>query len=83
MLLQEIDIASLGFVERLQKKYEFLLEDDIHFCCLVKLEFKYSDIAFIWGCLDVAVYKRSNSVLKRMGVSATKKSELINILNRI
>lgn len=83
MLLQEIDIASLGFVERLQNKYESLLEDDIHFCCLVKLEFKYSDIAFIWGCLDVAVYKRSNSVLKRMGVSATKKSELINILNRI
>ena len=82
-LLREIDVVSLGFVERLQDKYECLLEDDIHFCCLVKLEFKYSDIAYIWGCSAVAVHKRSRSVLERMSVSDIKKVKLNDILNQI
>lgn len=83
ILLREIDVISLGFVERLQNEYEYLLEDDIHFCCLVKLEFKYSDIAYIWGCSAVAVHKRSHSVLERMGVSNAKKNKLIDILKQI
>lgn len=83
ILLREIDVISLGFVERLQNEYEYLLEDDIHFCCLVKLEFKYSDIAYIWGCSTVAVHKRSHSVLERMGVSNAKKNKLIDILKQI
>ena len=83
ILLREIDVTSLGFVERLQNKYEYLLEDDIHFCCLVKLELKYSDIAYIWGCSVVAVHKRSRSVLERMGISDIKKVKLIDVLNQI
>ena len=50
ILLHEIDMASLGFVERLSTKYEYLLEEDIRFCCLVRLDFKYADIASLWGC---------------------------------
>lgn len=83
ILLRKIDVISLGFVERLQNEYEYLLEDDIHFCCLVKLEFKYSDIAYIWGCSAVAVHKRSRSVLERMGMSDIKKVKLIDVLNQI
>lgn len=82
-LVRELDIISLGFVERLQNHYEYLLEDDIHFCCLVKLEFKYSDIASIWGCSTVAIHKRSQSVLHRMGFTDTKKAKLIEVLNEI
>lgn len=83
ILLREINVISLGFVERLQNKYEYLLEDDIHFCCLVKLDFKYSNIAFIWGCSTIAIYKRSQSVLERMGIVDIKRNRLIDILNQI
>lgn len=31
ILLHEIDMASLGFVERLSTEYEYLLEEDIRF----------------------------------------------------
>lgn len=67
-LIYELDSVSLAFVERLRSKYERLLEDDIHFCCLVKLDFKYSDIAHIWGCTPVAVHKRSKSILGKMEI---------------
>lgn len=83
ILLREIDVVSLGFVERLRKKYENLLEDDIRFCCLVKLEFKYADIALIWGCSVVAVHKRSHSILERMGEPNAKKNRLLEILDHI
>lgn len=83
VLIQEIDAISLGFVERLQNKYEYLLEDDIHFCCLVKLEFKYSDIASIWGCSAVAVHKRSRTILERMGVLDYKNIKLLDVLNQV
>lgn len=83
VLLHEIDMASLGFVERLRTKYECLLEEDIHFCCLVRLDFKYVDIAYLWGCTSAAVYKRSRSVLERMGLDKYKKVRLIDILSKI
>ena len=78
ILLHEIDMASLGFVERLSTEYEYLLEEDIRFCCLVRLDFKYADIAYLWGCTSAAVYKRSWSVLEKMGLNKDKLS-LIHI----
>lgn len=72
-LYSEIDHASLGFVERLRDKYERLLEEDIRFCCLVRLDFKYSDIAYIWGCTSVAVHKRSKAVLEKMEIDGKLK----------
>lgn len=75
----EINNVSLGFVDRLRSKFERLSEEDIHFCCLVRLEFKYSEIALIWGCSSVAVYKRSSSILDKMGMDkGVKLSEVLN-----
>ena len=83
ILLHEIDMASLGFVERLSTKYEYLLEEDIRFCCLVRLDFKYADIASLWGCTSAAVYKRSWSVLEKMGLNKDKKVKLVDILRKV
>lgn len=82
ILLHEIDMSSLGFVERISTKYEYLLEEDIRFCCLVRLEFKYADIACIWGCSLDAVYKRSRSVLEKMNLDKDKKVKLIDLLRK-
>ena len=43
ILLHEIDMASLGFVERLSTEYEYLLEEDIRFCCLLKMNLTIND----------------------------------------
>ena len=83
ILLHEIDMASLGFVERLSTEYEYLLEEDIRFCCLVRLDFKYADIAYLWGCTSAAVYKRSWSVLEKMGLNKDKKVKLVDILRKV
>lgn len=77
----EINNVSLGFVDRLRSKFERLSEEDIHFCCLVRLEFKYSDIALIWGCTSVAVYKRSSSILEKIGMG--KEVKLLEVLNSV
>ena len=81
ILINEVDQVSMGFVRRLKKKYEWLLEDDLHFCCLVKLDFKYSEIAYIWGCTSVNVHKRSKSLLGKMKVN--KGVKLIEVLNDV
>lgn len=81
ILINEVDQVSMGFVRRLKKKYEWLLEDDLHFCCLVKLDFKYSEIAYIWGCTSVNVHKRSKSLLGKMKVN--KGVKLIEALNDV
>lgn len=83
VLLHEIDVLSLGFVERLRCKYIYLLEEDIHFCCLVRLDFKYSDIAYIWGCTPVAVHKRSHVILERMKLESNTIMKLRDILSQV
>lgn len=83
LLLKDINDVSFGFIDRLLQKYEKILDNDICFCCLVKLEFKYSDIALIWGCSTVAVYKRSHSILEKMQIANARKLKLIDVLDKV
>jgi hypothetical protein len=47
------------------------------------LDFKYADIAYLWGCTSAAVYKRSWSVLEKMGLNKDKKVKLVDILRKV
>lgn len=67
-IIVEIDFISPEFTKRLSEQYEYLLESDIHFCCLVKLGFKYSDMALLLSCTANAVYKRKYTILDKMKV---------------
>lgn len=80
-LLSEIDQLTNGFIKRLRGKYERLLNEDIYFCCLVKIGMKYADIAHVFGCTANAVYKRRDAILKRMDVETPSKFE--NLIEQI
>lgn len=78
-LILEINRHSFDFTVRLVGKYELLLEDDIRFCCLVKLGFKFSEMSSILACTLDTIYKREKTILHRMQVeSKIRIKELIN-----
>lgn len=70
-LVTEIDRISLGFTTRLNHKYERLLAEDIHFSCLVKIGLSPTEMALVFGCTSNAVYKRRESILKRMQMESS------------
>ena len=80
-LLLEIDLVSFNFTTRLVDRYDSLVDNDIRFCCLIKLGFKFSEIALILGCSVDAVYKKEKSILRRMDME--HKIKLKEILRNI
>lgn len=81
-LKAEIDRISGDFTIRLDRKYELFTENDIRFCCLLKLGLKYSELALLYGCEPNAMYKRRDTILKKLPVTLgeVKLEELIRSL---
>jgi DNA-directed RNA polymerase specialized sigma24 family protein len=67
----QIDEIFPGFISRLKKLNHLLTDQDISFCCLVRLEFKYSDIASVFGCTPQAITKRKKRIFNQLGVDST------------
>lgn len=82
-LCSELDCVSLGFVNKLREKYSYLSEDDINFCCLLKLEFSYLEISYIWGCTRTAAYKHGYTILKKMDIDNPLNLKLKDILEEL
>lgn len=82
-LCSEVDCASVGFTSKLREKYRYLSEEDIDFCCLLKLEFSYLEISYIWGCTRVAAYKHAYTILEKMGYDDHINVKLKNILEEL
>lgn len=80
-LLSDIDQITHGFIGRLTSKYERLLKEDVYFCSLVKIGMKYADIANVFGCTSNAVYKRRDTIFKRMNAETLIKFE--NLIEEI
>lgn len=80
-LLSDIDQITHGFIDRLASKYERLLKEDVYFCSLVKIGMKYADIANVFGCTSNAVYKRRDTIFKRMNADTLIKFE--NLIEEI
>ena len=79
-LVQELNHLTNDFTYRLEKKYMLLSKDDIHFCCLIKIGFKFGEMKDILGCTLDAVYKREKAILKnKMQISSKiKLKEVVN-----
>lgn len=76
---QEV-IASLNnitgnFADRLAEDYPQLKKDDLFFCCLVKMGFKYSEIAGLLGRTPNMMYKRRDAVIQRMEINLSSSFE--------
>lgn len=82
-LCSEVDCASVGFIDKLRQKYCYLSEEDIDFCCLLKLEFSYLEISYIWGCTRAAAYKHGYTILEKMGIDDHLNVKLKNILEEL
>lgn len=82
-LCSEVDCASVGFISKLREKYCYLSEEDIDFCCLLKLEFSYLEISYIWGCTRAAAYKHGYTILEKMGIDDHLNVKLKNILEEL
>lgn len=74
-----IDNILPDYTKKIRGKCKSFSNDDIRFCYLLRLNFKYYDIAFIMGCSRQAVYKRRNAMMKRMGI--TDKNKFCRIID--
>lgn len=64
----ELDCVTNCFTTRLAKKYPELKIADIHYCCLLKLGFRYKELALLLGRTPRMMYNRR-----------TKISQIINL----
>lgn len=69
-----IETLSPNFTHRLIYNFPDLKQEDLHFCYLVKIGLKYAEIGTLLGRTPNMMYKRKNIIIKRMGISNTKKS---------
>lgn len=65
---QAIDLGNSDFTSRLSQQYPALKTEDIHFCCLLKMKFKYAEIACLLGRTSNMMYKRRNLIAQRMNL---------------
>lgn len=79
-LLEELNNLTNGFTNKLAYKYIMLTKDDIRFCCLLKIGFKFGEMKDILACTLDAVYKREKAILKnKMKINAkVRLKEVIN-----
>ena len=68
-IIIEIDSIASGFSMRLMSTYPLLKTNDIYFCCLLKMGFKFSDIACLCGRTSSMMYKRRNIIADRIGLN--------------
>lgn len=80
-LLEEINYVRSGekFEKALVMQYGGMEEEDIYFCCLVRIGVKYTDIARVMGCSVRTIYARSEKMEKKMNMlSKTKFREVLS-----
>lgn len=58
-----------NFCCRLSKEFPLLKQEDIHFCLLVKIGFKYSEISYLLGRTVNMMYKRKKLIVSRLNFS--------------
>lgn len=81
--IAEVDRISGGFTSRLKNQYELLNEDDVRFCCLVKIGLNYPRIALVLNRTLNMMYKRRDSILAKMKSQNLKKLPLYEILEKL
>lgn len=80
-LFSVINSHTNDFTNRLQKEYPLLKNEDIRFCCLIKIGLKYSETACILGRTSNMMYKRREIISKRMGLKESNKGLDSYIIN--
>ena len=74
-IFQSLDKNYSKFATRMLENYPNLKTEDIHFCCLLKLGFKYSEMAILLGRTPNMMYKRKDSICKRLALNDTQTLE--------
>ena len=66
-IVQAVNILYEDFTVRLSKQYPALTEEDLLFCCLVKLHVNNGTIATLFAISPASVTKRKQRIKERMG----------------
>lgn len=74
-IISELDDVTNNFTIRLSDQFPMLKKDDIHFCCLLKMGFKYSDIACLCDRTINMMYKRRDLVIERIELDTSSSLE--------
>lgn len=74
-IISELDDVTNNFTIRLSEQFPMLKKDDIHFCCLLKMGFKYSDIACLCDRTINMMYKRRDLVIERIELDTSSSLE--------
>ncbi len=67
-IISEFDTVSDLFSVRLSHQYPLLKNEDIYFCCLLKMGFNYTEISILFSRTKNMIYKRRNLVMERLGL---------------
>lgn len=70
-LFAAIDAGANNFTSRLSKAHPDLKEEDLRFCCLLKADLRYADMALLLGRTKNMMYKRRDLIVRRLNLPAT------------
>lgn len=66
-LTHDINKYANNFTTRLTDRFPTISKIEVHFCSLVKIGFKYSDIAILLGRTPNMMYKRRKAIIEKIG----------------
>ena len=70
IIFKNANTIFLNFTERLKSQYPALNEEDLRYCCMVKMQFTQTDIAKIMHLEKDSVKKRLKRIrIEKMGIA--------------
>lgn len=71
LLVETVRTAYISFYENLQKKFQSLTQDEIHFCTLLKLELSSQQLSILLNIQPASVSHKRYRIMKKGGCENT------------
>ena len=77
LVIKNTDACFDRFTQRLKENFSCLTEDDVRFCCLVKMELRLSLLADIYHIEKGSISRRKMRMKEKMGITRLSLDDFI------
>lgn len=67
-IIEMIDILYDNYTQRLHSDFSSLTDEDLHYCCLIKLQFSTSTMSILTGISPASVTKRKQRIKEKINL---------------
>lgn len=78
IIMENTDACFNGFTNRIKSQYPQLTEEDIQFCCLIKMELSISLLSEIYHIAKTSISRKKVRLKEKMGIESVTIDEFIH-----